>query len=174
VPVVFRTNGGLLEVGTLVYTRQFKLTEKGTLLGIEIPRCPTVATVSVKAHFVYRVRLEPEWQAKITADKRVLIVAPHLEPAMPVAFDTATLDESLSGCPFIKNEELLGRLRRELSVKLALRASHPNYKALVREKAAKTISEFIRKWYLSRDEFSYAKDYKIVVHFKGEPIDNLM
>lgn len=46
VPVVFRSNGGLLEVATLTYTQQFKRTEAGTLFGLEIPGCPTVATVT--------------------------------------------------------------------------------------------------------------------------------
>lgn len=174
VPVVFRTNGGLLEVATLVYAKQFKLAEKGTLLGIEIPGCPTVATVAVKAHFVYRVRLEPEWKAKITADKRVLVVSPPLEPAIPVAFDTASLDESLSGCPVIQNRQLLDRLRKQLSAKLAERANHPDYRRMVRNDAAKTVSEFIRKWYLGRDEYAFAKNYQIVVRFKGEPIEDLM
>lgn len=174
VPVVFRTNGGLLEVGKLVYTKQFKLTEKGTLWTIEIPGCPTVATAAVKAHFVYRVRLEPEWKAKITDDKRVLVVAPPLEPAIPVAFDTATLDESLNGCWVIKDKQLLDRLRKQLSAKLAERANHPDYKRLVRDGAARTVGEFIRKWYLGRDEYAFAKDYQIVVRFKGEPIEDLM
>jgi len=174
VPVVFRTNGGLLEVGKVVYTKQFRLREKGTLLGIEIPSCPTVAAVAVKAHFTYRGRLEPEWKAKITADKRVLVIAPPLEPAIPVAFDTASLDESLDGCPIIKNNQLLDRLRKQLSANLAARANAPDYKRMVRNDAAKTVSEFIRKWYLGRDEYAYAKDYQIVVRFKGEPIEDLM
>jgi len=172
--VVFRTNGGLLEVAKLVHTKQFALQEKGKLFGIEIPGCPTVATIAVKAHITYRVRLEPEWKAKITADKRVLIVAPPFKPAIPVAFDTASLNESLSGCPVIKNRQLLDRLRKQISAKLAELANRPDHKQTVRNDAAKTVSEFIRKWYLGRDEYAYAKDYQIVVNFKGEPIENLM
>jgi len=174
VPVVFRTNGGLLEVGKVVYTKRFTRTEPGKLLVFAIPSCPTVASIAIKAHFTYRVRLQPEWKAKITADKRVLIVAPPLEPAVPVAFETASLDESLNGCPIIKDEAALGRLRKQLSALLAERATQPEYKRLVRDSAARTVSEFIRKWYLSRDEYAYAKDYQIVVYFKGEPIENLM
>jgi hypothetical protein len=174
VPVVFRTNGGLLEVGKVVYKQQFTKEEAGEIFGIEVPGCPTEAVITVKAHFTYRVRLAPEWKAKITPDKRVLVVAPPLEPAIPVAFDTAATEEALHGCPIIKDREVLDRLRKQISSQLASRAKLPEYKQLVRDKAALTVGEFIRKWYLGRDEFAYAKDYSIVVRFKGEPIEDLM
>jgi hypothetical protein len=175
VPAVFRTNGGMLEVGKLVYSKQFKLEEKGTLLGIEVPSCPTVATVAVKAHFTYRVRLAREWKAKISnSDKRVLVVAPELEAATPVAFDTATLNKSLNGCPIIKNDQLVEQLENQLSAKLAAVANQQDHKKQVLEAARKTVGEFIRKWYLSHDEYAFAQDYEIVVRFKGEPIDELM
>lgn len=174
VPVVFRTNGGLLEVGKVVYKQQFTLKEAGTLFGIEIPGCPTEAVITAMAHFTYRVRLAPNWKAKVTSDQRVLVVAPPLEPAIPVAFDTAATEEALHGCPIIKDRELLDRLRKKLSANLASDARQPEYKQLVREKAAKTVGEFIQKWYLGRKEFAYAKEYPVVVYFKGEPIENLM
>lgn len=174
IPVVFRTNGGLLEVGKVVYNQKFTLKEAGKLFGIEIPGCPTEAAITAKAHFTYRVRLAPEWKAKVTSDKRVLVVAPPLEPAIPVAFDTAATEESLQGCPIIKDRELLDRLRKRLSANLASHARQPEYKKLVREDAAKTVGEFIQKWYLGRKEFAYAKDYPVVVYFKGEVIENLM
>jgi hypothetical protein len=174
IPVVFRTNGGLLEVGKVVYKQQFTLKEAGTVFGFEIPGCPTEAVITVKAHFTYRVRLAPEWKAKITADKRVIVVAPPLEPAIPVAFDTAATNESLYGCPIIKDRRLLDRLRKKLSSKLAASAKRPEYKQLARPAAVKTVGEFIRKWYLERSDLSYAKDYPVVVYFKGEPIDNIM
>lgn len=174
VPVVFRTNGGLLEVGKVVYKQQFTKKEAGEIFGIEVPWCPTEAVITVQAQFTYRVRLAPEWKAKITPDKRVLVVAPPLEPAIPVAFDTAATQEALHGCPIIKDREVLDRLRKQISSKLASRAKQPDYKQLVRDKAALTVGEFIRKWYLTGQELAYAKDYAIEVHFKGEPIEDLM
>lgn len=174
VPVVFRTNGGLLEVGQVVFTKGFTKTQKGTLFGIEIPNCETEAGLTVRAHITYRVRLAPEWKAKVTADKRVLIVAPPLEPAIPVAIDTATLRESVHGCPIIKDAGLLTKLRKNISAELAVRAKHPDYKAIARPKAVKTVQEFIRKWYLSDGKYAYAKGYPIVVKFKGDPIEELM
>jgi hypothetical protein len=174
VPVVFRTNGGLLEVAQVAFTEGFTKTQKGTLFGIEIPNCDTEAGLTVRAHITYRVRLAPEWKAKITADKRVLIVAPPLEPAIPVAIDTATLRERVHGCPVIKDARLLTKLRKAISAELAVRAKHPDYKAIARPKAVKTVQEFIRKWYLSDGKYAYAKGYPIVVMFKGDPIEELM
>ncbi len=174
IPVVFRTNGGLLEVGTVVYKQRFSLKQYYYFLGSRIDLCPTTASVAVKAYFTYRVRLTQQWPAKITADKRVVLVVPALEPALPVAIDTATLDESLSGCPFIKDRELLNELRKRLSANLAAKANRSDYKQLVRDRATRTVSEFIRTWYLSQDDYAYAKDYKIEVHFKGDPIEKLM
>jgi hypothetical protein len=176
VPAVFRTNGGMLEVGKLVYAKQFKSKQSGSLLWLDVPACPTVATVSVKAHFTYRVRLAREWKAKISnGDKRVLVVAPPLELATPVAFDTATEDGSDSGgCLVLKNNQLLPDLRKQLSAKLAQAGNQDDHKRQVLEAARKTVGEFIRKWYLSHDEYAYAKDYEVVVRFKGEPIEDLM
>ncbi len=168
IPVVIRTNGGLLEVATVKHRRSFDLTKSATILGYKLPFCKETATYVVDAFITYRVRLAKRWTGDYT-DGTLHLIAPPPEPAIPVAFDTSRLRATLDACRFAPSLGAKDDLLRSISGKLARDARGAAYMKFARgEDSRKTIIEFAQKWMLSQKRYDLPKNTPIEVMFSDE------
>jgi hypothetical protein len=146
--IVLRTTGGMLEVATLKRVEEFgwqttytcPLVDCAELLGATITR------VRAPVHYVYRVPLADTWELRPQGKDYVLTV-PAVEPALPVAVDTARIElETSSGWSSPSRETNAQATLRRLGPELQRRATQPHYLKMQEPFAASTITEFAQKW----------------------------
>lgn len=168
IPVVIRTNGGMLEIATISHRRSFLLSKIPTTFGIAFPYCKETATYTVDVAFTYRVKLSKRW--KVLFSKGTLYLeTPPPEPALPVAFDTSRLSATLDKCAFIPSMNAKDDLLRSISKTLAKDARSPRYTKIARgEESRTTIREFAQKWVLSQREYNIPANTPIDVTFSDE------
>ncbi len=99
------------------------------------------------------------------------VVAPQLEPQLPVAINTETIQEKTSSrwARFDKWDHL-AELRKELTPFLDKRAKSQAYIDLCRGEARKTVEEFVADWILKNKKPAWSsKDRPVVkVYFEDE------
>lgn len=168
IPVVIRTNGGLLEVANVKHRRLFKLAMDHTLFGKRVPVCRERTSYEVDAVITYRVKLATRWKGDLEGGRLFLTVPPPV-PAIPVAFDTSRLTATFRACSFVPSMKTKDRLLRSISGTLAADARGPRYAALARNAARKTVEEFARKWVLGQSRYdTLARSTPIEVAFSDE------
>ena len=115
--VVMRTPGGLLEVSTVSTEERFDSTTTHTILGV--PLGETVAQIRVPAVYRYHIALAKEWQIRVVGDALV-VIAPRVEPSLPVAIDTSRLHAFAGGlwAP-VTGPDAVATLQRMLTAELA-------------------------------------------------------
>lgn len=146
--IVLRTPGGMLEVATIVKNEEFgwqasytcPVVDCGQLLG------HTVSRIRVPVHYVYRVPLAQQWELRLRDGEYVLALPPP-EPKLPPAMDTSKAEIQTNGnwsspSPVETTQGMLRNIVPELN----RRALRPEYLALQRAVAEKTVAEFARKW----------------------------
>lgn len=168
IPIIIRTNGGLLEVGIVKHRRSFDLTKFPHIGPIELPFCKESASYVVDAAITYRVKLAKRWVGDYSGGVLSLIVPPP-EPAIPVAFDTSKLRATLDDCALMPSLNAKDELLRSISGQLAQDARGPRYMKLARGEAVKaTIKEFAQKWLLQQARYNLPKNTPIEVTFSDE------
>ena len=169
--LVMRTRGGLLEVSRIHATEVFETTFTHTLLGVTVGQ--TRPRIRVPVVYRYQVALAPEWQVMRTG-REFTVVAPPAQPALPVGVDFRRMQKETSGTwvllPFTEDESLAD-LERELSDKLARKATLSAYLDLQRPLARRTLEEFVRKWLLTQARWSTEAGATVRVYFADEMPD---
>ena len=172
-PVVTTIPGGLLETATIRMGEDFYKSDARSWWGLYLGN--TVSHVQVAATYRYGVPLaDAGWQI-VTRGPITIVVAPDLQPSLPVAIDTATWREKTeSGWARFDKEEQLAALRQSISADLETRARDERRVALAREASRRTIGEFVEAWILQRgtDEGFDPFD-AIKVYFSDEVDDAL-
>jgi PAS domain S-box-containing protein len=163
---VLRTPGGFLEAAAMEKVEEFGWSSRYTCPLVDCPNLlkPTISRVRVRAHFVYRVPLAPEWTLSLAGDHYALLV-PQPQLQLPVAFHTddmqiLTTETSWLSPPVAPNREAL---IRQLGPELARRGAEAAYVQAQRPAAEKTIQEFARKWMLQQ---GHPTDLPIQVQFQ--------
>ena len=163
--LIMRTPGGLLEVSSMRMTEQFDKRFVYEVLGLQVGE--TVAHVRVPATYRYHIELAPLWKIERT-DEVFRVITPPLKPSLPVAVDLARLEQDEGGTwlllPFNADADREALLR-EITGKLAQKATSPAYVALQREDARKTVTEFVEKWLVTQEPWKSAKQPRIEVVF---------
>jgi hypothetical protein len=168
---VIRTKGGLLAVSTIKAPEFFQATADHQVLGVPVGQ--TTSQIRVQAVYSYHVELAPEW--KVTRrDKTFIVIAPRVQPTLPVAIDTARLERYASGTwSLFTGAAELDRLQRSVGASLASKAGLPSYIQFQREAARTTVSEFVTKWLVGQPRWQPASEYRVQVFFADEPIEAL-
>ena len=150
------TKGGLLEVAVLESVENFRREASSSFRGT------TVTEASAQAVFKYHVPLREGWEIAIEESDEVTkcqVVAPVLQPSLPVAFKSDQLrTSSKEGWLRWDESEEKDALLAQITPELNKRASS-NIES-VREVARKTIKEFVHNWLLeqwSDERFSYVE-----------------
>jgi hypothetical protein len=166
--VVMRTPGGLLEVSTVSTEERFDSTTTHTILGVPVGE--TVAQIRVPAVYRYHIALAREWQFRVVGDALV-VIAPRVEPSLPVAVDIGRLHAFASGvwAP-VTGPDAVATLQRMLNAELAKKAASPQLIMMQREAARATVGEFVRKWVLDQSRWKGHRPPTLLVFFEDEPL----
>jgi hypothetical protein len=166
-PVVTTTPGGLLETATVRMSEDFYRSDSRSWWGLYLGT--TVSQIQVAVVYRYGVPLaDPGWKI-VTRGPIAVVVAPPLRPSLPVAIDTATLQErTASGWARFDKAVQLEELRRSMSADLAGRAAEQTRVALVVEASRRTIAEFAEAWLLARGEWQQGAFTSVKVYFTDE------
>jgi hypothetical protein len=163
--LVMRTPGGLLEVSRILATEQFDKRFVYTVLGMKVGE--TVPHIRVPAVYRYHIELAPEWKI-IRTDDVFMVVTPLVKPSLPVAVDLAHIDKDVGGTwilvPFNEDDDL-NVLEREITKALAQKAGSAAYLQLQREAARKAVTEFVKKWLVTQQQWKDAQRPRIEVVF---------
>ncbi|MDO5626492.1 MAG: hypothetical protein Q4G71_17625 [Pseudomonadota bacterium] len=170
--VVLRTPGGRLEVAELQQTERFDVARDHTVLGV--PVGSTFSQIRVPAHYRYHVELAPEWQVRLLPDGGVRVVAPRVQPSLPVAIDTARMEKETRGLwSLFTGPAQVQALEKSITQTLARKAATAPMLARQREAARATVGEFVAKWLMTQTEWQPHADKPVQVLFADEPIDAL-
>lgn len=169
--VVVRTPGGMLELSTAKVDEVFDGAVPHKILGYEFD--PTITQIRVPAHYTYRIRLAAEWRL-LRKDDELIVIAPRLEPALPVAVDMRKMEKYASGTwSLLTGTEALDKTEREVTDRLAIKAQTPMYLDMQRGAARQTLAEFVKQWLLEQEKWQDAKGLRLRVLFADEPIRSL-
>ena len=166
--VVMRTPGGLLEVSRITAEERFDSTTSYTVLGVPLGK--TVAQVRVPAVYRYHIPLAKEWKIHLTGNN-LIVVAPPVQPSLPVAIDTGKLESFSSGLwSPITGAGAIESLQKSITGRLADKAASQQLILLQRESARQTVGEFILKWAVGQSRWKGLKPPTIFVFFEDEPL----
>jgi hypothetical protein len=166
VPVIIRTEGGLLEVAVVRAQERFTRVDAKEIWGI--PLGTTVSHIQAPVYYRYHIQLAKEWRVVIRG-KTCIVQAPPILPSLPVAFDTSAMQKySQNGWARFNKDENLDALERSITPELEKRARSDAYRQLVTAPARQTVTEFVTKWLLKEQTWGSSPEYKVVVTFPGE------
>jgi hypothetical protein len=170
--VVLRTPGGRLEVAELKQVETFEVSRDHDVLGV--PVGSTFSRIRVPAHYRSHVDLAPEWRVSVRPDGSVRVIAPRLQPTLPVAIDTARIEKESRGLwSLFTGPEQLAALERSITASLARKAATAPVLARQREAARATVAEFVQKWLMTQTAWQPHGDKPVQVLFADEPIEAL-
>ena len=170
--VVLRTPGGRLEVAELRQTESFEVSRDHEVLGV--PVGSTFSRVRVPVHYRYHVELAPEWRVRVLPDGGVRVIAPRVQPSLPVAIDTAQLQSESRGLwSLFTGPAQVQALARSITAQLARKAGTAPMLERQREAARQTVAEFVGKWLMTQTEWRPHAGRPVQVLFADEPIEAL-
>jgi len=168
VPVVIRTEGGLLEVATVMAQERFTRSDTREFWGIHLGT--TVSHIQAPVHYRYHIALAKEWRVVIRG-KTCIVHAPAIKPSLPVAFDTSAMQMyTQNGWARLNKHENLAALTQSMTPELEKRALSPAYRQLVTEPARQTVREFVMQWLIKEQKWSRDPAYAVEVLFPGESL----
>jgi hypothetical protein len=166
VPVVMRTEGGLLEVAVIRAQERFSRIDAREFWGI--PLGTTVSHIQAPAFYRYHIELARQWPLVIRG-KTCIVRAPALQPSLPVAFDTSAMQTfTQNGWARFNSRDNLEALQKAMSAELELRARSEAYRQLVTEPARQTVKEFVARWLVKEGSWGTGSGYEVQVLFPGE------
>lgn len=145
---LIRTPGGLLEVSTLSKVEEFGWRTAWDCPLVDCSSLPsTVSRIRVKANYVYRIPLAPEWRLEPEGDHYRLEV-PAVQLQQPVGIDTSTMEIATTESSVFSPATGPNRESaiRHLGPELARRGASDSYVDAQRQAAQRTVGEFARKW----------------------------
>lgn len=170
--VVLRIPGGRLEVAELKQVETFEVSRDHQLLGV--PVGSTFSRIRVPAHYRSHVELAPEWTVRVRPDGSVRVIAPRLQPTLPVAIDTGQMEKESRGLwSLFTGREQLAALERSITASLGRKAATAPMLARQREAARRTVAEFVAKWLMTQAEWRPHAGRQVEVLFADEPIEAL-
>lgn len=169
--IVMPTAGGQLEVATVRSTEVFERKDPKFLDPKVFDKIDLGTTVSrIRADVTYRfhIKLDKAWRLELR-DKTCIVRATAVEPTLPVAFDSATLEkDTRSGWARFNKTENLDALERSLTQQLAARA--PKYQSAAANSGRAVVAGFVRDWLLKQQLWGSGPDYNVIVLYSGEPV----
>ncbi|WP_143737026.1 hypothetical protein [Erythrobacter tepidarius] len=168
-PVAVEVKGGMLEVAYVTGRKVFPKSQDPEILGKSVSYCREKASWIAPYKITYRLRLGERWPIRYRNGTLIARV-PELEPSLPVAIDSKGLTEGAGeSCWFFPDLGTRQKALKSISPALARIANSSKTKDFAREKARKTVTQFLRTWAFNQDQYSeISPDTKIVVIFPGE------
>ncbi len=168
VPVVMRSPGGLLEIATVRAYERFSREDTREFWGVDLGT--TVSQIQATVVYRYHIELAREWPMILSGTTCIVHAGP-VQPSLPVAFDTGTLQKySRNGWARFNSEESLDALEHSLTPQLQSRAASSSYLQLAREAGRKTVAEFVTNWLVKEHQWKRDPRYQVVVLYPGESL----
>lgn len=172
------TQGDILELAVLESVLTFEQTDVWRNVPDELGK--SVSQVSVPAVFRFFVKIsEPISVSAEEKDGEMVctVVAPKLQPVLPVAFDTSkTVWKRDIGIFRFNREEMTDTLREKISMRLVLSAKNHAKTAVVRDAARESFANFVRTWLQEirelRERFGENISVKIIFADEVPPPEN--
>ncbi|MGH7599892.1 MAG: hypothetical protein ACREOI_26350 [bacterium] len=170
IPVIFRTQGGNLELAGFTATETFMRSDTAKLpyFNWNIPGATTTVVIRVPVIYRYYVPVLGEWNIKVI-ENTCLIHAPELRPTLPPAIQTDSMKIStIEGPLAFDGVTQQAKLLQSITPQLEKNAKDSTKIKFIREEARKTVAEFVQAWLLQRQVWGENKIENIKVFFKGE------
>ena len=168
--VVLRTPGGKLEVAEIRQIESFEVSRDHELLGV--PVGSTFSRIRVPAHYRYHIDLTPEWTVNLQPDGSVRVIAPRLQPSLPVAIDTQLMEKESRGLwSLFTGPTEMAALEKSITSALERKAATAPMLAKQREAARTTTAEFVEKWLMTQTPWKPLAGKPVQVLFADESID---
>lgn len=170
IPVIFRTQGGNLELAGFTATETFMRSDTAKLpyFNWNIPGATTTVVIRVPVIYRYYVPVLGEWNIKVV-ENTCLIHAPELRPTLPPAIQTDSMKIStIEGPLAFDGVTQQAKLLQSITPQLEKNAKDSTKIKFIREEARKTVAEFVQAWLLQRQVWGENKIENIKVFFKGE------
>jgi hypothetical protein len=144
---IVRTVGGMLEVSTLKKQESFSWKTSWTCPANACQSLPaSMSTVSGVANYTYRIALADHWVLEKKTPTTYVLKVPRLEVKTPVAVDLTTIRVHGSGGLFAPAGPSQSAMQTYMQPMVNERGASPDYVALQKEVASKTVTEFAQKW----------------------------
>jgi len=167
-PTVRGNEGNILEIATATSTESFASRTYYTAFGKEIPGSDVVSKITVPATYRYHINLNSNWEI-VARDQRMYVVAPIIEPSLPVAIDTARMKKEVEGSWLRVDERAdLEALQSTLTTELALRSADPATIDQISDEARLSVAKFVKAWLLSQDHWRGDGFNEIIILFDNE------
>ncbi len=162
------TDGNILEISTATATESFSRKTSVAMFGTNLPLGTTVSEITVPATYRYHIDLNGQWFLT-TDEKRLLVLAPRVQPSLPVAFDSGKMEKKTkSGWARWDGDENMEELEKTVTSKLAQRSVREDALDKAREAGREGVARFVKTWLLSKDAWGASQFEGIVVRFEGE------
>lgn len=165
-PVVMRSQGGLLEIATVTVYERFRRTDTREFWGI--PLGTTVSIMQVPVTYRYHIELAREWPIHLQGTTATVRTA-AVKPSLPVAIDTARMEKfTQSGWARFNKDENLALLERSITPELEKRSQLPAIRQLAMDAGRLTVREFVTTWLLKEQGWKRDPQHQVRVLFPGE------
>lgn len=169
--IVFSTQGGTINVATLIKNEEFAWKSSFECPFIKCPNIfkPTTSTIRVPVHYTYSIPLAATWS--MTLDRgHYLLQVPSPQPNIPPAIDLSKMEiRTVRGWLSPGTEGNREKLMRALGPELAKRAMQAHYFEMQRGVAQKTVLEFTAKWLREGGQQAQNKGLPVAVQFGNTP-----
>ena len=124
--------------------------------------------INVPATFRYHLDPVGKWEIRVK-DQACFVIAPPIQPSLPVAIDTARIEKRGSnGWARFDKPDKLDELERKITPELAVRAGDRAHIDQVRDQARRSVAQFVRTWLLHEDMWRSDAFTSVVVVFADE------
>ena len=167
------TNGNTLELATKVSDEAFDRSTELYVAGFKVPFFDTKVTLKTRATYRYHIKLDGVWRLRkegLPGRQTLVVLAPKIEPTLPVAFDSGAMEAVLKGYwVSMYHQELSHQeLRKGLTAKLGERAGSRESIDSVREACRQSVAMFVKNWLLAEDQWRAEGIQDIRVFFPDE------
>ncbi|NNE94118.1 MAG: DUF4230 domain-containing protein [Verrucomicrobiales bacterium] len=160
--------GNVLELATAEATEKLTRSTNVEWFGKVMPLGTTISDISIPATYRYHIDLSGEWFIESDGG-RLMVIAPKLQPSLPVAFDTGRMQKKTkSGWGRWDGNDNLAELEKSITTKLAERASDEKTIAKIRDEARLSLAKFLKTWLLKQEGWGEGRFEEIVVKFEDE------
>ncbi|MDF1754777.1 MAG: hypothetical protein P1U89_18470 [Verrucomicrobiales bacterium] len=168
---VTSNEGNILEVATGEQTVELSRESSIEMFGKTVPGITASSKIVVPATFRYHIDLKGTWNL-IEDGNRLHVVAPPLQPSLPIAFDTEKMERiNPEGWSKYISGANMKELEKSITPELKLKATDPENIKLFEAEAKKSIAKFLQTWLIGEKEWAEGRFEEIIVYFDGDVID---
>jgi hypothetical protein len=164
-------NGNILEVATGEETVELSRESSIKILNQTIPGVTTSSKVVVPATFRYHIDMSGEWSL-IQEENRLYVIAPALQPSLPVAFDSEKMQKfNPAGWSRYFAGGNMAELVKTITPELKNRAIDKENMKRFEPDARQSIAKFVQTWLVGKELWDTGKIDEIYIYFPEELVD---